>query len=140
MNTKNVLIVEDDPAMLRGLKDNFEARGYQVRTATDGQRALVALLNEPPDLLLLDLMLPRVNGYELCRSARAHHLRMPIIMLTAKGQEEDIVQGLELGADDYITKPFDILELMARAEAFTELRGTEDSWDVRRRTAAVEEA
>ena len=122
MNTRNILIVEDDPALLRGLKDNFEARDYQVRTATDGQRALVALLNEPPDLLLLDLMLPRVNGYELCRAARAHHLRMPIIMLTAKSQEEDIVQGLEMGADDYITKPFDIVELLARVEAFTELQ------------------
>jgi DNA-binding response OmpR family regulator len=122
MNSKSILIVEDDPALLRGLKDNFEARGYQVRTATDGQRALVALLAEPPDLLLLDLMLPRVNGYDLCRSARAHHLRMPIIMLTAKGQEEDILHGLELGADDYITKPFDIIELLARAAAFTELQ------------------
>ena len=85
----------------------------------------MALLNEPPDLLLLDLMLPRVNGYELCRSARAHHLQMPIIMLTAKGQEEDILHGLELGADDYITKPFDIAELLARAEAFTELQAAQ---------------
>jgi len=122
MKTRSVLIVEDDPALLRGLKDNFAVRGYQVRTANDGQRALVALLNDPPDLLLLDLMLPRVNGYELCRAARAHHYRMPIIILTAKGQEEDIVHGMELGADDYITKPFDINELLARAEAFSELQ------------------
>jgi DNA-binding response OmpR family regulator len=82
-------------------------------------------LSEPPDLLLLDLMLPRVNGYELCRAARAHHLRMPIIMLTAKGQEEDMVQGLELGADDYITKPFDIGELVARVAAFAELQNAQ---------------
>lgn len=127
MKQKRILIVEDDPALLRGLKDNFEARGYQVRTANDGQRGLAALLSEPPDLLLLDLMLPKLNGYELCRNARAHHLNIPIIMLTAKGQEEDIVQGLELGADDYITKPFDIAELLARVEAFAMLQDAQTS-------------
>ena len=126
MKTKSILIVEDDPSLLRGLKDNFQARGYQVRTANDGQRGLAALLNEPPDLLLLDLMLPKVNGYDICRSARAHRLGMPIIMLTAKGQEQDMVQGFELGADDYITKPFDIGELLARADAFAELQRTAD--------------
>lgn len=127
MTAKTILIVEDDPAMLRGLKDNFEARGFRVQTANDGRRGLAALVSEPPDVLLLDLMLPTLNGYELCRQARAHHLRMPIIMLTAKGQEEDIVQGLGLGADDYITKPFDIAALVARVEAFTELQSTNTS-------------
>lgn len=122
MKAKQILIVEDDPALMRGLKDNFEARGYHVRTATDGQRGLASLLNEPPDLLLLDLMLPKVNGYDVCRRARARHMQMPIIMLTAKGQEEDIVQGLAVGADDYITKPFDITELLARADAFAEFQ------------------
>jgi DNA-binding response OmpR family regulator len=131
MSAKRVLIVEDDPALLRGLKDNFVARGYEVRTANDGQRALMALLSEPPDLLVLDLMLPRVNGYELCRSARAHRLRIPIIMLTAKSQEEDIVHGMELGADDYITKPFDINELMARAGALLELCGGQNAGEAR---------
>jgi DNA-binding response OmpR family regulator len=118
MTTKSILIVEDDPALLRGLKDNFEAQGYEVRTANDGQRGLVSVLNQPPDLLLLDLMLPRVDGYEVCRSARAHHLNMPIIMLSARSQEEDMVRGFESGADDYLTKPFSIRELIGRAKAF----------------------
>jgi len=117
MSTKTILIIEDDPVLLRGLKDNFETQGYLVRTARDGQKGLDALLTAPPDLLLLDLMLPKVNGYEICRAARARQLDMPIIMLTAKGQEDDIVRGLELGADDYVTKPFSIKELLARVEA-----------------------
>src|SRR4051812_15769617 len=100
MNAKKVLIVEDDPALLRGLKDNFQAEGYQVRTATDGQRGLAAMLQDPPDVLLLDLMLPKVNGYEICRTARSRHLHTPIIMLTARTQEQDIFRGLEIGADD----------------------------------------
>jgi DNA-binding response OmpR family regulator len=115
---KKILIVEDDPALLRGLKDNFETQGYDVRAANDGQKALDALAKETPDLLLLDLMLPKVNGYEICKSVRARQLDLPIIMLTAKGQEEDIVRGLELGADDYVTKPFSIRELLARVKAF----------------------
>ncbi len=127
VNAKTILIVEDDPALLRGLKDNFEAQGYQVRTANDGQKALEALQKEPPDLLLLDLMLPKVNGYEICRVARSRELEMPIIMLTAKGQEDDIVRGLEMGADDYVTKPFSIRELLARVKAFLRRQGPESS-------------
>ena len=123
MSTKTILIIEDDPVLLRGLKDNFETQGYLVRTAKDGQKGLDALLAEPPDLLLLDLMLPKVNGYEICRAARSRQLDMPIIMLTAKGQEDDIVRGLELGADDYVTKPFSIRELLARVKAFLRRRG-----------------
>src|SRR5690242_11891788 len=123
----SILIVEDDPALLRGLKDNFEAQGYLVRTAADGQKALDTLFKTPPDLMLLDLMLPRVNGYEVCRQARAQRLEMPIIMLTAKGQEDDIVRGLELGADDYVTKPFSIRELLARVKAFLRRKPAEDS-------------
>jgi DNA-binding response OmpR family regulator len=118
MKDKMILIVEDDATLLRGLKDNFENQGYHVRTANDGQKGLDALLNEPPHLLLLDLMLPKVNGFEICRVARSRKLDMPIIMLTAKGQEDDIVRGLELGADDYVTKPFSIRELLARVKAF----------------------
>jgi DNA-binding response OmpR family regulator len=114
----SILIVEDDPALLRGLRDNFEAQGYSVRTANDGQKALDSLFKAPPDLLLLDLMLPKINGYEVCHQARAREMTMPIIMLTAKGQEDDIVRGLELGADDYVTKPFSIRELLARVKAF----------------------
>jgi len=123
MTHKTILIVEDDPALLRGLKDNFEARGYLVRTANDGQKALDALFKEVPDLVVLDLMLPKVSGYEVCRQARARQLDMPIIMLTAKGQEDDIVRGLELGADDYVTKPFSIRELLARVGAFLRRQG-----------------
>jgi DNA-binding response OmpR family regulator len=113
-----VLIIEDDPALLRGLKDNFEAQRYRVQLARDGREGLAAALANPPDVLILDIMLPKLNGYEICRALRARRLEMPIIMLTAKGQEEDVVRGLELGADDYVTKPFSIRELLARAKAF----------------------
>jgi two-component system, OmpR family, alkaline phosphatase synthesis response regulator PhoP len=114
----SVLIVEDDPALLRGLKDNFASHGYRVRTATDGRGGLEAALADPPDLIVLDIMLPLVNGYDVCRQLRERGLEMPILMLTAKGQEDDIIRGLELGADDYITKPFSIRQLLARAAAF----------------------
>jgi len=117
MHAGAILIVEDDPALLRGLKDNFEAQNYRVETAHDGQSGLSAALARPPDLMVLDIMLPAMNGYELCRAIRARKLEMPIIMLTAKGQEEDIIRGLELGADDYVTKPFSIRQLLARARA-----------------------
>ncbi len=122
MNPQTILIIEDDPALLRGLRDNFEAQGYEVRAAADGRKGLDALLASPPDLLLLDLMLPRVSGYDICRAARERQLQMPIIMLTAKGQEEDIIRGLELGADDYVTKPFSIRELIARVKALLRRR------------------
>jgi DNA-binding response OmpR family regulator len=118
MHNASVLIIEDDPALSRGLKDNFEGQHYHVSIARDGREGLAAVLMNPPDLLLLDIMLPKVNGYEICRAIRAQQLEMPIIMLTARGQEEDIIRGLELGADDYVTKPFSIRELLARAKAF----------------------
>jgi DNA-binding response OmpR family regulator len=113
-----ILIVEDEAALLRGLADTFTAKGYDVITATDGESGLELALAQSPDLVLLDIMLPRVNGYEICRALREHGLDTPILMLTAKGQEEDIVLGLNLGADDYVTKPFRIGELVARAAAF----------------------
>jgi len=124
MNATRILIIEDEPALLRGLKDNFETEGYEVRTANNGQTGLDALLNEPPDLVLLDIMLPKVNGFEICRAARARRLEVPIIMLTAKGQEDDIVRALELGADDYVTKPFGIRELLARVKALLRRGGS----------------
>jgi DNA-binding response OmpR family regulator len=124
--THSVLIIEDDPTLLRGLTDNFRAAGYAVRSATDGQAGVTAALAEPPDLLLLDIMLPKLNGYEICRRLRAQKLDMPIIMLTAKGQEEEIVRGLDVGADDYVTKPFSIRELLARANAFLRRRAVPD--------------
>jgi len=122
MSGAKILIIEDDPTILRVMKDNFVSRGYQVQTARDGEKGLDAALNEGPDLIVLDIMLPEMNGFEVCRAVRLEKLEMPILMLTAKGQEEDIVRGLELGADDYITKPFSVRELLARAQAFLRRR------------------
>lgn len=119
---KSVLIVEDNQAMLRGLKDNFEMKGYRVKTASDGEQGLNAALSKKPDLIILDIMLPKMNGYEICSQVRKNNLDMPIIMLTAKGEESDIILGLNLGADDYVTKPFSIKELLARAAAFLRRR------------------
>jgi DNA-binding response OmpR family regulator len=118
MDSPSVLIIEDEPALLRGLKDNFEAEHWRVHVARDGREGLTSALANRPDLLILDIMLPKMNGYEICRTLRARRMEMPIIMLTAKGQEEDIIRGLELGADDYVPKPFSIRELLARAKAF----------------------
>jgi DNA-binding response OmpR family regulator len=123
---RKVLIVEDNSAMLRGLKDNFELKGYNVKTAQDGELGLKAVLTENPDLIILDIMLPKINGYEICSEVRKKNLDMPIIMLTAKDHESDIILGLNLGADDYMTKPFSIKELMARAEALMRRRGEEE--------------
>lgn len=117
MSGASVLIVEDDSALLRGLKDNFEAQGYRVHVARNGEEGCTWALANPPDLLLLDVMLPKMNGYQICRELRARQLDTAIIIITAKGQDEDIVRGLELGADDYVTKPFDMSELLARLKA-----------------------
>jgi DNA-binding response OmpR family regulator len=115
MTPARILIIEDDPVILRVVKDNFASRGHHVQTARNGEEGLDAVLNDAPDLVILDIMLPKINGFEICRAARAEKLEMPILMLSAKGQEEDIVRGLELGADDYLTKPFSVRELLARA-------------------------
>jgi DNA-binding response OmpR family regulator len=122
MSLPTVLIIEDDSTLLRGLSDNFRGHDYRVIAAADGQKGLDAAIKESPDLILLDIMLPKINGYEVCRLLRQQGLDVPIIMLTAKGQEEDIIRGLELGADDYVTKPFSIRELLARAAAFLRRR------------------
>ena len=119
-----MLIVEDEPALMRGLTDMFRARGFEITSARDGASGLDAALSDPPDVILLDIMLPRMNGYEICRAIRDRAIDVPILMLTAKGQEEDIVLGLNLGADDYITKPFKIGELIARVNALLRRRGT----------------
>lgn len=113
-----ILIIEDDPALQRGLRDSFQDQGYEVLTASNGEQGLDLALSVGPDLLLLDIMLPGIDGYEICQAVRREELDYPIIMLTAKGQEVDIVRGLELGADDYVTKPFGIQELAARVKAF----------------------
>jgi DNA-binding response OmpR family regulator len=119
-----ILVVEDDPAILRGLADNLAFESYDVVTATDGETARSLIRQEPLDLIVLDLMLPRVSGYEVCRHARAEGIRTPIIMLTARGEETDRILGLDLGADDYVTKPFSIGELMARIRALLRRTGT----------------
>jgi DNA-binding response OmpR family regulator len=112
-----ILIVEDEPDMVLGLKDNFEFEGYEVLTAADGQTGLERARAAKPDLLVLDIMLPRLSGLEVCKTLRGEGFEGPIIMLTARGQEIDKVVGLELGADDYVTKPFSIRELLARVRA-----------------------
>ena len=118
-----VLLIEDEPALARGLSDTLRASGFDVLVAADGEQGLDAALRGDSDLILLDVMLPKVNGYEICRAVRAEGLDVPILMLTAKGREDDVILGLNLGADDYITKPFRVRELVARARAFLRRRG-----------------
>ncbi len=115
--SRKVLIVEDDEAMTVALRDGFEYEGYTVRTASDGLQGLRLAEEEEPDLVLLDVMLPKMTGLDVCRQLRAEGNSVPIIMLTARGQEIDKVLGLKLGADDYVTKPFSFMELLARTEA-----------------------
>jgi two-component system alkaline phosphatase synthesis response regulator PhoP len=103
--------------MVAGLRDNFEFEGYEVITAQDGIEGLERALEESPDLVVLDVMMPRMSGLEVCKQLRAKRASLPIIMLTARGQEIDKVVGLELGADDYVTKPFSIRELLARVKS-----------------------
>jgi len=112
-----ILVVEDDPAILRGLKDNLRFESYEVLSATDGETGYRLLREKKPDLVILDLMLPKLSGYELCRKARTEGITTPILMLTARGQEADRVLGLDLGADDYVAKPFSVRELLARVRA-----------------------
>jgi two-component system alkaline phosphatase synthesis response regulator PhoP len=112
-----ILIVEDEPDMVLGLKDNFEFEGYEVVTATDGEAGLERARAQKPDLIVLDVMLPKMSGLEVCKTLRGEGWEGPILMLTARGQEIDKVVGLELGADDYVTKPFSIRELLARVRA-----------------------
>src|SRR5512140_3630899 len=112
-----ILVVEDEPAILRGLADNLKFESYEVLTAADGQAGYQLICDRKPDLIVLDLMLPKLSGYELCRKVRAEGVSTPILMLTARGEEGDRVLGLDLGADDYMTKPFSVRELLARIRA-----------------------
>ena len=112
-----VLVVEDDEAMAVALRDGFTYEGYEVTVARDGEEGLHCAREEPPDLMILDVMLPKMTGLEVCKLLRGEGSQLPIIMLTARGQEIDKVLGLKLGADDYVTKPFSFMELMARVEA-----------------------
>ena len=116
MSRARVLIIEDEAPLLRGLSDAFRKQGFDVLVATDGEAGLDAARSQAPDLILLDVMLPKMNGYEVCRAIR-EQADVPILMLTAKGQERDIILGLDLGADDYMTKPFRLGELVARVRA-----------------------
>jgi len=111
-----ILIVEDEPAMVEGLRDNFEYEGYDVISAADGAEGLERALKDQPDLVVLDVMMPKMSGLDVCKQLKGKKPSIPIIMLTARGQEIDKVVGLELGADDYVTKPFSIRELMARVK------------------------
>ena len=115
--TARVLIVEDDEAMSIALRDGFQYEGYSVTVAKDGEAGLKLATEDEPDLILLDVMLPKMTGLDICKQLRGDGNGVPIIMLTARGQEIDKVLGLKLGADDYITKPFGFMELLARAEA-----------------------
>lgn len=112
-----ILIAEDEADMAMGLKDNLQFEGYEVVVTGDGEAALEAAVTQNPDLVLLDVMMPKMDGLETCRRIRESGLMIPILMLTAKSQEMDIIRGLEVGADDYITKPFAIRELLARVKA-----------------------
>jgi DNA-binding response OmpR family regulator len=113
----NILIIEDEPSMQLGLKDNLEMESYQVDIASDGETGLQKIKTGNHDLILLDVMLPKVSGFDICKAARAAGIATPIILLTARGEEIDKVLGLEFGADDYITKPFSLRELLARIKA-----------------------
>ena len=112
-----VLVVEDDPGILRTVADNLRFEQYDVITAADGETAYVLQQQHQPDLIVLDLMLPRMSGVELCHRLRAEDVQVPVLVLTARGEEVDRVRGLDMGADDYVIKPFSVPELMARVRA-----------------------
>ena len=112
-----ILVIEDDPAILRALADNLRFESYDVLAAADGESGYRLIGEKKPDLIILDLMLPKMSGYEICRKTRADGVQTPILMLTARGEEADRVLGLDLGADDYVAKPFSVRELLARIRA-----------------------
>jgi two-component system alkaline phosphatase synthesis response regulator PhoP len=122
---KRILVIEDEPQMRLGLRDNLELEGYEVETAIDGNEGLAKAATFSPDLVLLDVMLPKKNGFDVCRELRARASSTPIVMLTARSAETDKVLGFELGADDYVTKPFSITELLARVRAVLRRAGTQ---------------
>lgn len=121
----HILVVEDEPSMRMGLQDNLEFDGYEVDVAEEGNSGLEKILSNTYDLIVLDVMLPNISGFDICKTVRKRGIVTPIILLTAKGEEIDKVRGLELGADDYITKPFSLRELLARVKAV--LRRTQNN-------------
>ncbi|MHC5037987.1 MAG: response regulator transcription factor [Planctomycetota bacterium] len=114
---ERILVIEDDPAIIAGIKDNLDLEGYEVLCAETGREGLRLAETKEPDLIVLDIMLPDISGFEVCRTLREMGIKAFIVMLTAKKEEVDIVRGLTLGADDYITKPFRLMELLARIKA-----------------------
>ena len=118
-----ILVIEDEKEMIRGLKDILEFEGYEVATAETGKEGLVAVSRNAPDCIILDLMLPDISGYEVCEQIRQNKSNMPILMLTAKAQEYDKIRGFKVGADDYLTKPFSVGELLARVMALLRRHG-----------------
>lgn len=124
--TGRILLVEDEPNLVRGLTDALEHHGYSVLAAHDGKQGLDLALSGRPDLILLDVMLPGMNGMQVCHELRRRNVQTPVIMLTAKSQESDKVEGLDLGADDYVTKPFSVRELLARVRAHLRRNGNEE--------------
>lgn len=123
---ETILLVEDEENILRGLERNLRYEGYQVITAADGEEGLELAVDKRPDLIVLDVMLPVVNGFDVCRTLRRSGLDVPIIMLTAKSQEMDKIIGFDMGADDYVTKPFSVRELVARINAMLRRRRVND--------------
>ena len=119
---ERILVIEDDPSILRGLQLNLGMEGYVVRSAGDGEAGLALARSEKPDLVLVDVMLPRLGGLEVVRALRAEDPDLPVLILSAKGQESDKVAGLQLGADDYMVKPFGLKELLARIDALLRRR------------------
>src|SRR5947208_5378446 len=116
-HAKRILVIEDNPDLAYGLRNNLEIEGYEVEVAKDGARGLTRAKTARPDLIVLDLMLPGMDGFRVLRALREEGHGMPVLILTARGEEADKVRGLRLGADDYVTKPFGVLELLARIEA-----------------------
>ncbi len=125
MNNK-IIVIDDEPNMRLGLADNLEFEGYQVDQAENGKIGLEKLLSNSYDLILLDVMMPELSGFDVCKKAREKGITAPIILLTAKGEEIDKVLGLELGADDYVTKPFSLRELLARIKAVLRRGGNQE--------------
>src|SRR5919198_984652 len=125
---KRILFVEDEPGLVMTLTDRLRSEGYTVETATDGEVGLARAASESFDAIILDIMLPRKNGFDICRDLRQRDIHTPIIMLTARGQVVDKVVGLKRGADDYLTKPFEMIELLARLEALLRDALLNDVW------------
>jgi DNA-binding response OmpR family regulator len=124
-----ILIVDDEPEIVRGIQDNLRFEGYDTSAAFDGEEGLRRATSDAPDLVLLDVMMPNVSGWDVCRELRRRGIDVPIIMLTARGEEDDRVRGLELGADDYVAKPFALRELLARVRAVLRRPGPRQKFD-----------